>query len=41
MPDTHIKCEGIVCVGVILKERVRLGFWHSASVPDPRGLFAA
>lgn len=33
--------DGIVCVGVILKERVRLGFWDGASLPDPGGLFNA
>lgn len=32
---------GIVCFGVILKERVRLGFWEGASLPDPSGLFNA
>lgn len=33
--------DGIVCVGVILKERVRLGFWEGASLPDPHGLYNA
>ncbi|MDO8848263.1 MAG: DUF1801 domain-containing protein [Coriobacteriia bacterium] len=33
--------NGIVCVGVILKERVRLGFWEGASLPDPHGLYNA
>lgn len=33
--------DGIVCIGVILKERVRLGFWDGASLPDPRGLYNA
>jgi hypothetical protein len=33
--------DGIVCIGVILKERVRLGFWDGASLPDPHGLFNA
>jgi hypothetical protein len=32
---------GIVCIGVILKERVRLGFWEGASLPDPQGLYNA
>jgi hypothetical protein len=33
--------DGIVCIGVILKERVRLSFWDGASLPDPHGLFNA
>ncbi len=33
--------DGIVCVGVILKERVRLGFWEGAQLPDPEGLYNA
>lgn len=33
--------EGIVCIGVILKERVRLTFWDGASLPDPDGLYNA
>ncbi len=33
--------DGIVCIGVILKERVRLGFWEGASLPDPEGLYNA
>lgn len=33
--------NGIVCVGVILKERLRLSFWDGASLSDPRGLFNA
>jgi hypothetical protein len=33
--------DGIVCIGVILKERVRLGFWEGASLPDPDGLYNA
>ncbi len=33
--------DGIVCVGVILKERVRLSFWDGASLPDPDGLYNA
>ena len=32
---------GIVCFGVILKERVRLGFWAGARLPDPQGLYNA
>lgn len=32
---------GIVCIGVILKERVRLGFNDGRSLPDPTGLFNA
>ena len=32
---------GIVCIVVILKERVRLGFWSGASLPDPDGRFNA
>jgi hypothetical protein len=33
--------EGIVCVAVLLKERVRLSFFSGASLPDPHGLFNA
>ena len=33
--------NGIVCFGVILKERVRLGFWEGAKLPDPPGLYNA
>lgn len=33
--------NGIVLVGVILKERVRLGFWDGARLPDPKGLYNA
>jgi hypothetical protein len=33
--------NGIVCVVVILKERVRLGLWDGASLPDPHGLYNA
>lgn len=33
--------NGIVCFGVILKERVRLGFWDGASLPDPHALYNA
>ncbi len=33
--------DGIVCIVVILKERVRLGFWDGASLPDPHGLYNA
>jgi len=33
--------DGIVCVGVVLKERVRLSFWDGASLPDPDGLYNA
>jgi hypothetical protein len=33
--------DGIVCFGVILKERVRLGFWEGARLPDPQGLYNA
>lgn len=33
--------NGIVCVGVILKERVRLGFWDGASLSDPHALYNA
>jgi hypothetical protein len=33
--------NGIVCIGVILKERVRLGFWEGASLPDPQRLYNA
>ena len=33
--------DGIVCAGVILKERVRLVLWNGSSLPDPHGLFNA
>jgi len=33
--------NGIVCVGNILKERVRLTFFAGASLPDPHKLFNA
>jgi hypothetical protein len=33
--------NGIVCIVVILKERVRLGLWEGASLPDPQGLYNA
>ncbi len=32
---------GIVCVVVILKERVRLGFFSGSLLPDPQGRFNA
>jgi hypothetical protein len=31
--------NGIVCIGNILKERVRLTFNAGASLPDPQGVF--
>jgi len=33
--------DGIVCLGVILKERVRLSFGEGSKLPDPKGLFNA
>jgi hypothetical protein len=33
--------NGLVCVGNVLKERVRLTFFAGASLPDPRELFNA
>lgn len=33
--------DGMVCVGVILKERVRLAFSAGSSLPDPKKLFNA
>jgi hypothetical protein len=33
--------HGIVCIGGILKERVRLTLYAGASLPDPKGLFNA
>jgi hypothetical protein len=33
--------EGMVCVGIILKERVRLSFSAGSSLPDPKKLFNA
>jgi hypothetical protein len=32
---------GIVCAGIILKERVRLSFFAGSSLPDPKKLFNA
>jgi hypothetical protein len=33
--------EGMVCVGIVLKERVRLAFSAGSSLPDPKKLFNA
>jgi hypothetical protein len=33
--------DGQVCVGIILKERVRLAFSAGSSLPDPKKLFNA
>jgi hypothetical protein len=33
--------DGVVCFGIVLKERVRLSFSAGASLPDPRKLFNA
>ena len=33
--------QGVVCLGIILKERVRLSFAAGSSLPDPKGLFNA
>ncbi len=33
--------DGMVCVGIVLKERVRLSFAAGASLPDPKKLFNA
>src|SRR5207245_5235240 len=33
--------DGMVCVGIILKERVRLAFSAGSSLPDPKKLFNA
>jgi len=33
--------NGMVCVGIILKERVRLSFSAGSSLPDPKKLFNA
>src|SRR6267142_2391042 len=33
--------DGIVCAGIILKERVRLSFFAGSSLPDPAKLFNA
>lgn len=33
--------DGMVCVGIILKERVRLSFPAGSSLPDPKKLFNA
>jgi hypothetical protein len=41
MGSAVIERSGIVCIGVILKERVRLSFAEGASLPDPHGLYNA
>ena len=33
--------DGVVCFGIVLKERVRLSFAAGASLPDPKKLFNA
>ena len=33
--------DGLVCIGIVLKERVRLSFSAGASLPDPKKLFNA
>lgn len=33
--------DGMVCVGIVLKERVRLAFAAGSSLPDPKKLFNA
>jgi hypothetical protein len=33
--------DGIVCIGIVLKERVRLSFSAGASLPNPKKLFNA
>jgi hypothetical protein len=33
--------DGVVCFGIVLKERVRLSFSAGASLPDPKHLFNA
>ena len=33
--------DGMVCVGIILKERVRIAFSAGSSLPDPKKLFNA
>lgn len=33
--------DGMVCAGVVLKERVRLSFVAGSSLPDPKKLFNA
>jgi hypothetical protein len=33
--------DSVVCIGVILKERIRLSFPAGSSLPDPRKLFNA
>ena len=33
--------DGMVCIGIILKERVRLSFSAGSSLPDPKRLFNA
>lgn len=33
--------DGMVCVGIVLKERVRLSFPAGSSLPDPKNLFNA
>ena len=33
--------DGMVCIGIVLKERVRLSFAAGSSLPDPKKLFNA
>ncbi|MDE3103063.1 MAG: DUF1801 domain-containing protein [Chloroflexota bacterium] len=33
--------DGVVCIGIVLKERVRLAFSGGADLPDPKKLFNA
>ena len=33
--------DGVVCIGIVLKERVRLSFVAGSSLPDPKRLFNA
>jgi len=33
--------DGVVCIAIVLKERVRLSFAAGASLPDPKKLFNA
>ncbi|MCM6762057.1 DUF1801 domain-containing protein [Rathayibacter sp. ZW T2_19] len=31
--------DGILCVGNVFRAKVKLGFLHGASLPDPQGIF--
>jgi len=41
MGSAAFEHNGIVCIGILLKERVRLSLAEGASLPDPKKLFNA